>query len=104
MEPPCRPKPRRQQARYKNVDTQYFSWLFQDKGPLWSYPGESLRVIYVESLGKDETEQLLFGSVEIDAAAAQAFFRDPWRLSEDILSEGAAACIAALPQGDRQSP
>jgi hypothetical protein len=92
------------QPRYKNVDTQYFSWLLQDKGASWSYPGESMRVIYVEALGKEETEQTLLGAAELDAAAGAAFFGDPWRLSEDILSEGAASCIADLSPDDRQAP
>jgi len=39
--------------------------------------------------------------VQIDADASQAFFSDPWRMSEDILSDGAAAGIAKLPGKDR---
>jgi hypothetical protein len=39
--------------------------------------------------------------VEIDADGSQAFFKDRWRMSEDILSNGAAACIAKLADKDR---
>jgi len=45
----------RHQARYRNADTQYFHWLFGDGGPAWGYPGESMRVIFAETLGKDGT-------------------------------------------------
>jgi hypothetical protein len=40
-------------------------------------------------------------TVEIDADASAAFFANPWRLSEDVLSDGAAACIQKLPSSDR---
>jgi hypothetical protein len=47
-------------------------------------------------VGSDE-----FGTVLIDEEASMAFFEDPWRLSEDILSNGAAECIKKLPDADR---
>jgi hypothetical protein len=92
----------RHQARYRNAATQYFHWLFGDSGPPWSYPGESARVIYAESLGPGEDASNELAIVEIDADASDAFFADPWRLTEDILSSGAAACIARLPEADRK--
>jgi hypothetical protein len=91
----------RHQARYRNAATQYFHWLFGDSGPAWAYPGESMRVIFAETLGKDGTSIDELTTVEIDAEASQAFFSNPWRMSEDILSDGAAACIAELPEKDR---
>ncbi len=91
----------RHQARYRNAATQYFHWLFQDNGPAWSYPGESMRVIFAETLGKDGTSIDELTTVEIDADASQSFFKDRWRMSEDILSNGAADCIAKLPDKDR---
>jgi hypothetical protein len=91
----------RHQARYRNADTQYFHWLFGDSGPAWGYPGESMRVIFAETLGKDGTYSDELTIVQIDADASQAFFSNPWRMSEDILSDGAAACIAKLPERDR---
>jgi hypothetical protein len=91
----------RHQARYRNAATQYFSWLFDVKGTSWSYPGESMRVIYVESLGPGEDASDELATVLIDANASQAFFGDPWRLSEDILSDGAAACIQKLQPSSR---
>jgi len=90
----------RHQARYRNAATQYFHWLFADKAPTWSYPGETLRVIYAESLGPKEEAKEEFATVLIDADASTAFFGDPWRLTEDILSEGAARCVSKLPHED----
>ncbi|HEV3037607.1 MAG TPA: hypothetical protein VHA33_07470 [Candidatus Angelobacter sp.] len=89
------------QPRYQNVVTQYFHWLFGDQGPSWSYPGESFRVTYAESLGPKEDASDELATVLIDADASAAFFQDPWRMSEDILSKGAAECIGKLPQSDR---
>lgn len=91
----------RHQARYRNAATLYFHWLFADHGSSWSYPGESLRVIYAESLGPKQEAKDEFATVLIDADASAAFFGDPWRLTEDILSNGAADCIAKLPADDR---
>lgn len=99
----------RHQARYRNVATQYFHWLIADDAPPWNYPGESMRVIFAETLGKgpdgkDEHAPDELGTILVDADASNAFFRNPWRLSEDILSDGAAACIKELPAGDRIHP
>lgn len=84
------------QARYRNAATQYFSWLLRDQGAHWSYAGESMKIIYAESIGKGEDERDLLGTVLVDADASAAFFGDAWRLSEDVLSDGAAACIQQL--------
>lgn len=91
----------RHQARYRNAATQYFHWLFNDTSTSWSYPGESMRVIYAESLSPKEEASDELGTVVIDAEVSAAFFGDPWRMSEDILSDGAAACIDKLSDGDR---
>jgi hypothetical protein len=90
------------QPRYRNAATQYFSWLFNaPDAPKWVYPGESDRVIYAESVPKtqDTGDELM--SILIDADASVAFFGNRWRLSEDVLSDGAARCIARLPPADR---
>ena len=90
----------RHQARYQNAATQYFHWLIGDNGPSWSYPGESARVIYAESLGPKEEASDELATVLIDADASAAFFQEQWRLTEDILSRGAAECIGKLPQSE----
>jgi hypothetical protein len=56
---------------------------------------------FVESLGKDEKPTDEFATILVDADASQAFFGDAWRLSEDVLSDGAAECIKKLPEEDR---
>lgn len=92
------------QARYRNAATQYFHWLLGGDSPSWSYPGESMRVIYAESLGPQEDSSDELGTIIVDADASTAFFGDPWRLSEDVLSDGAAACIKQLSDADRLYP
>ena len=91
----------RHQARYRNAATQYFHWLLGDNGPAWSYPGESMRVIFAETLGPVDKASNELAIVEIDADASEAFFGNRWRLSEDILSDGAERCIKKLPKQDR---
>lgn len=91
----------RHQARYRNAATQYFHWLVREDGAPWSYPGESMRVIYAESLGPKEEAGDELATILIDRDASSAFFQDSWRLSEDILSDGAADCIKKLPDSDR---
>jgi hypothetical protein len=89
------------QARYRNAATQYFDWLFQGTSPRWAYPGESSRVLYAESLPPNQTGGDELVAVLIDADASRAFFGNEWRMSEDILSDGAARCIAQLRESDR---
>lgn len=90
------------QARYRNAATLYFAWLFHGTSPRWAYPGESSRVIYAEALFGNQSAGDEMISVLIDADASRAFFGNEWRMSEDILSDGAARCIAQLPESDRK--
>jgi len=89
------------QARYRNAATQYFDWLFQGTSPRWAYPGESSRVLYAESLPPSQTGGDELVAILIDADASRAFFGNEWRMSEDVLSDGAARCIAQLRESDR---
>jgi len=89
------------QPRYRNLATQYFGWLFPAPAPPWAYPGENERVIYSEFLHPHRDSGELLASFFIDAESSTAFFANKWRLSEDLLSDGAARCIAQLPVGDR---
>ncbi len=57
------------QARYRNVATQYFEWLFHGPAPRWAYPGESSRVLYAESLPANQTVSDELVAVLIDADA-----------------------------------
>jgi hypothetical protein len=63
-----------------------------------------MRVIYAESVGPQEDSSDELGTIIVDADASTAFFGDPWRLSEDVLSDGAAACIKQLSDADRLYP
>jgi hypothetical protein len=89
------------QPRYRSLATQYFGWLFRAPAPRWAYPGENERVIYSEFLHPHRDSGELLASIRMDADAGTAFFGNRWRLSEDLLSDGAARCIARLPERDR---
>jgi hypothetical protein len=89
------------QPRYRNLATQYFGWLFPAPASPWAYPGENERVIYSEFQHPHRNSAELLASLSIDADASTAFFGNKWRLSEDLLSDGAARCIAQLPPSDR---
>jgi hypothetical protein len=89
------------QPRYRSLATQYFGWLFQAPAPSWAYPGENERVIYSESPNPHQDSGDLLASIRIDADASAAFFGNKWRLSEDLLGDSAARCIARLPARDR---
>lgn len=89
------------QPRYRNLATQYFGWLFPAPAPPWAYPGENERVIYSEFQLPHRKAPELLASLAIDRDAAAAFFGNEWGLSEDLLADGAAKCIAKLPESDR---
>ena len=89
------------QPRYRSLATQYFAWLFPAPAPAWAYPGENQRVIYSELLHPPRDSAALLASILIDADTATAFFGNRWKLSEDLLGDSAARCIARLPQRDR---
>ena len=84
------------QARYRNAATQYFEAILGGNHPSWSYQGESDRVVYAEALRPTHDSLDLLATIVIDAEASRAFFGDQWRLSEDVLSDGAARCIADI--------
>ena len=89
------------QPRYRSLATQYFGWLLRAPAPAWAYPGENERVIYSEFQHPHRDSGELLASIFIDADASTAFFGNKWRLSEDLLSNSAARCIARLPKRDQ---
>jgi hypothetical protein len=89
------------QPRYRSLATQYFGWLFPAPAPPWAYPGENQRVIYSEFLHPHRNSAELLATILIDADTAAAFFGNRWKLSEDLLGDSAAHCIAQLPKSDR---
>jgi hypothetical protein len=89
------------QPRYRSLATQYFGWLFPAPGPPWAYPGENDRVIYSEFQHPKRNAAEVLASLLIDEDAATAFLGNKWGLDEDLLGDGAARCIARLPESDR---
>jgi hypothetical protein len=89
------------QPRYRSLATQYFGWLFPAPAPPWAYPGENERVVYSEFQLPHRQSPELLASLAIDRDAAAAFFGNEWGLNEDLLADGAAKCIAKLPESDR---
>ena len=89
------------QPRYREVSTQYFGWLLGGSSPAWALPGETDRVIYAEAMFSRQTPEDELLDLLVDFEASRFFFGNQWRLSEDVLSDGAARCIANLPVDDR---
>jgi hypothetical protein len=89
------------QPRYRSLATQYFAWLFPAPAPPWAYPGENERVMYSEFQHPHRDAGEVLASILIDADASTAFFGDKWGLSEDLLGDSAARCIARLPKRDQ---
>lgn len=76
-----------QMPRKRNRVTQLFAAIL-------GVPGEGKRIIYAEGLYDGEKALNLFGTHNLDAESAGAFFDDTARLDEDLLSRGAAKYVA----------
>lgn len=78
--------------REQNAVMQYFQkYLGQKK------EGENL--IYGEGRNEEEYAQELVGTHILDRAIAVYFFKDPWRMHRDLLSDGAARHLKKNPPG-----
>jgi hypothetical protein len=75
-----------QMPRKRNRIVQVFAAIL-------GVPGEGKRIIYAEGLFDEQKALNLFGTHHLDAEAAAAFFDDPARLDEDLLSRGAAKYV-----------
>lgn len=82
------------QPRHDYVATQYFAALFpRPRNTL--FPGESDRVFYTETLVIDRldktfaAERRLVSTMLLDAAASRAIFNDSYRMSIDVMADGA---------------
>jgi hypothetical protein len=75
-----------QMPRKRNRIVQVFAAIL-------GVPGEGKRIIYAEGLFDEQKALNLFGTHRLDAEAAAAFFDDPARLDEDLLSRGAAKYV-----------
>lgn len=75
-----------QMPRRRNRIVQLFAAMF-------GVPGEGRRIVYAEGLYDEQKALNLFATHHLDAASASAFFDDPARLDEDLLSRGAAKYV-----------
>jgi len=78
-----------QMPRRMNILTQYFAKLLREPSHNLGYPLESRRLIYAEFIPKDRDALDLMATTFIDGAASEAFFGDRWRMSSDVLADGA---------------
>jgi len=78
-----------QMPRRMNILTQYFARLLGEPSHNLGYPLESRRLIYAEFISKDRDYLDLMATTFIDGDASEAFFGDRWRMSRDVLADGA---------------
>ncbi|MFN0009562.1 MAG: hypothetical protein ACKVXR_16820 [Planctomycetota bacterium] len=89
------------QPRHDNAATQYFAAVFPGVSNSL-YPGESTRVFFLESLTinrKDkafEEERGALAALLLDRKASTEFFNNPYRMSVDIVADGARDRIEEL--------
>lgn len=89
------------QPRQGNVATQYFASLLRGNSDS-IYPGETERVYYVESLDIDRTDRAFkkeldaVAALVLDRQASSHLFNNPYRMSIDVMADGAARRIAEL--------
>jgi len=89
------------QPRHDYAATQYFAALFPERHNSL-FPGESQRVFYVESLAIDtkdrvfEKERRTVAAILLDEAASEAIFHDPYRMSIDVMADGARRRVREL--------
>jgi hypothetical protein len=85
-----------QMPRRMNILTQYFAKLLSEPCHNLGYPLESRRLIYAEFIPKDRDELDLMATTFIDGDASEAFFGDRWRMSRDVLADGAERYLNTL--------
>lgn len=78
----------RQQERHM----QYFLQLLKEKE-------EGNHVIYTEGLSDESAAQDLLATHILDKRVAVAFYKDPWRMHRDFLSDGAKKYLKLHPAG-----
>lgn len=82
--------------RRMNIFTQYFAKVLHEPSRNLGYPLESRRLIYAEFIptGRDYFD--LMATTFIDGDASEAFFGDHWRMSRDVLADGAEQHLKTL--------
>ena len=72
--------------RQKNVAIQYFSRLLGTRG-------ESLELLYAESIFSDQRALELLGTHLLDIEISKGFFDTPWRMHNDAMGNAAAVYL-----------
>jgi hypothetical protein len=85
-----------QMPRRMNILSQYFAKILGEPSHNLGYPLESRRLIYAESIPKDRDYLDLMATTFIDGEASEAFFGDRWRMSRDVLADGAEEYLKQL--------
>jgi len=85
-----------QMPRRLNILTQYFAKATGERSHNLGYPLESRRLIYAESLMNNRDHLDLMATTFIDGDASEAFFGDRWRMSRDVLADGAQEYLKKL--------
>jgi hypothetical protein len=85
-----------QMPRRMYIETQYFAKLLNEPSHNLGYPLESRRLIYAEFIRKDLDHLDLMATTFIDGDASEAFFGDRWRMSRDVLADGAEEYLKTL--------
>jgi hypothetical protein len=85
-----------QMPRRMNILTQYFAKVLDEPSHNLGYPLESRRLIYAEFIppGRDHLD--LMSTAFIDGDASEAFFGDRWRMSRDLLADGAQEYLRGI--------
>jgi hypothetical protein len=85
-----------QMPRRMNILTQYFAKVLGEPSHNLGYPLESRRLIYAEFMLKERNPLDLMATTFIDGDASEAFFGDRWRMSRDVLADGAEEYLKRL--------
>ena len=79
-----------------NILTQYFAKALNEPNHNLGYPLESRRLIYAEFIPQDRDHLDLMATTFIDGDASEAFFGDRWRMSRDVLADGAERFLRTI--------
>jgi hypothetical protein len=85
-----------QMPRRLNTLTQYFARVIHEPSHNLGYPLESRRLIYAEFIFNQRDHLDLMATTFIDGDASEAFFGDRWRMSRDVLADGAKRYLRQL--------
>jgi hypothetical protein len=85
-----------QMPRRYNLLTQYFAKALDEPEHHLGYPLENRRLIYAEYIFSSRDHLDLMATTFVDGDASEAFFSDRWRMSRDLLADGAAKYLKRM--------